>query len=107
MRSKIEELALNAQELLVLKEILGPVEQQESVIEMGAYDAQELTLLQEINLMFRHDFILGRNDYFPHEKVHPSQEDEFSERQLRDSIKFEQEDVRYVVGLAYVFGREK
>ena len=107
MRSKIEELALNAQELLVLKEILGPVEQQESVIEMGAYDAQELTLLQEINSMFRHDFILGRNDYFPHEKIHPSQEDEFSERQLRDSINFEQEDVRYVVGLPYVFGREK
>jgi len=103
----LEELALNPLELALYEEILGTsFEQKKPDIEICAYDSQELTLLQEINSMFRHDFIMGRNEVFSHEHIHPSQEDEYSENQLIESTDFNQEMGRYDVGLPYAHGRE-
>ena len=104
-RSNYEDLALNAQEITLLEEIMGPSKVEEK-FDISACNVQEMTLLQEINTMFRHDFIMGRDEVFPHEQLHPSKEDEFSEKQLIESISFDQELEAYVCGLPYAHGRE-
>ena len=76
-------------------------------VDVCLLDAEEQSLQEQISLMFRHDFIMTGHDVAPPEQVHPSQMDEFAEKQMLDSIEFDQKIGHYRVALPWREGRSE
>ena len=70
-------------------------------------DMEPLTLTDEVRRLFRHDFISRENEFHPPEMTHPSTEDRYSMKQIKESIKFNEDTGHYVVSLPWRLGREK
>ena len=73
--------------------------------EVCLLDTQELSLQQEIRAMFRRDFTMSEHEIAPKEKVHPSAMDEYSLKQMQDSIVFDKELGHWQVALPFREGR--
>ena len=56
-------------------------------IDICLLDSEEQSLQEQINLMFRHDFIMSGHEVFSPEQIHPSAKDQFALKQLEESIK--------------------
>ena len=66
---------------------------------------QELSFQQEVRRMFRADFIMPEHEAYPHEQTHPSVRDEFSRKQMEDSIVLDPETGHYKVVLPWMEGQ--
>ena len=63
------------------------------------------TLQYQIAQMYRHDFVMSGHEVFPQEQVHQSQMDEYSHKQMKESIKFDTAIGHYKVALPWREGR--
>ena len=70
-------------------------------------EAHEPSLSDELRYLFRHDFMMTENEFAPPEEIHPSQIDEFSLKQMTDSITLDKETGHYSVALPWREGREE
>ena len=75
--------------------------------EVCLLDTQESSLSDEIRYMYRHDFIMNKDEVAPHEMIHPSQKDEYSLKQMRESITFDEDLGHYRVALPWREGRSQ
>ena len=77
----------------------------ETFDEIMAINAETITLADMINIMFRTDFISRESEIFPQEMVHPSIHDEQSLQQLNDTIRYNKERKRWIIGFPWCLGR--
>ena len=75
--------------------------------DMYLIDADYEKLNENILTLFRHDFILPSDEYYPSEVAHPSVNDEYAEKQFQQSVKFENDLGRYSLCLPWIDGREE
>ena len=68
-------------------------------------DSEEKSLQEQIALMFRHDFIMSGHEVAPPEQLHPSQKDEYALKQMKDSIRLDENLGHYRVALPWREGR--
>ena len=72
---------------------------------MCAVDSQELSLQQQIRTMFRHDFIMSGHEVYPHEQTHNSVRDDYSLKQMENSIELDPTIGHYKVAIPWKEGR--
>ena len=70
-------------------------------------DVEEMTLEDQINTMFRFDFIRSGQEWHPIEMVHPSHEDMNSLKIMEESIVENESTGHYRVALPWIHGRAK
>ena len=63
------------------------------------------TLQDQIHTMQRHDFIMSGHEVASHEQTHPSKMDEYSLKQMKDSIHYDKDLAHYKVALPWRNGR--
>ena len=68
---------------------------------------EEQAIQSQIQHMFQHDFIGRLGENFSPEVSHPSQYDEFSKCQLEETVRFDEGEGKYRIGLPWKWGREK
>ena len=74
-------------------------------VDVCMLDSEEKSLQEQIAFMFRHDFIMSGSEVAPPEQLHPSQKDEFSLKQMEESIELDKELGHYRVALPWREGR--
>ena len=67
---------------------------------------KNISIKDMIKFMYRHDFIAHPNEIYPSEMKHPSQADEYSLSQMKESVVFNQETGHYCVSVPWKHGRE-
>ena len=70
-------------------------------------DSEKLELENMINHMFRHEFIMSGDDIAPPDQIHPSVKDNFSLKQMEESIVFDETIGHYKVALPWREGRDE
>ena len=74
-------------------------------VDVCMLDSEEKSLQEQIASMFRHDFIMTGSEVAPPEQLHPSQKDEFSLKQMKESIELDEKLGHYRVALPWREGR--
>ena len=91
--------------------LLGKFDQPADISERGTdmcmLDIEEMTIQDQINTMFRRDFIMNQQEWCPSEMIHPSKEDQNSLKIMEESIKENESTGHYSVALPWIHGREK
>ena len=68
---------------------------------------KENSVLDEINRMFRYDFLMRPSENHPPQVTHMSQNDEYSLEQMKNSIVMNPKTGHYKIALPWLLGREK
>ena len=91
--------------------VIGPSPDRDEEIDelhLNAICEEENVALNDmIKMMFQHDFISRLDEDYPPEMKHPSQDDQYSLQQMKESIMFNQETGHYCVSVPWKNGREK
>ena len=86
-----------------------PDNDNDGVIESSLYtlSSEPVSVLDEINKMFRYDFLMRPSENHPPQITHMSVMDEDSLEQMKKGIVMNEDTGHYSVPLSYVFGREE
>ena len=89
--------------------VAGPVpdtvEFNPQIAQLGVTETELENIDRLIRYMYAHDFLIRKDERFPPEYTHNSQNDNFAVEQLQETVTFDKKEGRYSVGLPWTHGR--
>ena len=89
--------------------VIGPCvddETEGAAVNCCAVENEELPLREEINRMFRYDFVMREGEKASPEESHPSRDDDRAVEMIKDTLKFDEDLGHYRCGLPWKNGRK-